>query len=103
MNYTKEEIYKIIRNILLILIVVYFGYIIISGEIGHNKAVKEFCKQQCDYNPDTKNWSIDLQWFFDKEGLQSRMETKKSFPEKDLDECVKYCKDLEKEFKYLNQ
>ena len=94
---------KWIKNILITLVVIWIGYFLIMGEVNQRKASTEFCKQQCNYSPETKTWAINLKWFFDENQVESQMETEKSFPEKEFDGCIKYCKDLEVEYKYLTQ
>lgn len=81
--------------------IIYFGYIFISGEVKHIQGVNDFCKEECKYNSDNKNWNLNLKWFFDENGVNPRIEAEKSFSEKGFNECIDYCKDLEKEFKRL--
>ena len=99
----KDRNIKIIKHSLIVIVVFYFIYILVSGEIEHYKNVQTFCKQECNYNSNIKKWKIDLKWFFDEEGVESRMDTEKYFSEKDFDQCINYCRDLEEEFKYLTQ
>jgi len=96
----------LIKNIKIILIaaaIICFGYILISGEIKHAQGVSNFCKEQCNYDSTTQKWGLDLKWVFDEEDVESRIETKKSFLDKEFNQCISYCKDLEKELKYLTR
>ncbi len=98
----KKENIKIIRNVLIAIAIIYFGYVLIIGEVRQKKETTRFCKEQCNYNSDTKNWELNLKWIFDENQVESRIDTKKSFPEKEFNECINYCgKDLQNELKYL--
>jgi hypothetical protein len=100
----KDNKWKLIINILIIIGIIYFVYILISDEIKANKNTINFCKEQCVYKPETKTWDIDMTSYFKENGATSSIPTKKSFSEKDLDVCIKYCdKDLGKEFKFSTQ
>lgn len=100
----KKEHIKIIKNLLITLAIVYFGYILIAGEVNQRKVTKEFCKQQCTYYPEEKKWGLNMKWFFDENEVESRIPTEKYFGEKELEGCMNYCKDdLNREFKYLTQ
>lgn len=92
-----------VKKSLIALLILYVGYIIVVGEVRQRGATMDFCKEQCNYNPDKKTWDINLKWFFDENKVESRMDTEKSFSEKDFDGCINYCKDLESEYKYLTQ
>ena len=97
----KEKTIKVVKIIGIVIIIVYFGYIIIWGEIKSHKETTRFCKEQCNYFPDKREWKLNLEWVFDKEGVVSNMDTQKSFSEKNLDECINYCRDLGEHLKYL--
>lgn len=100
----KKDNVKIILNIIIALVIAYFIYTLINDEFKQNKASNDFCKQQCNYNPNTKTWDISMKWFFDENEVISRIETEKSFPEKEQIQCINYCKnDLQDEVKYLTQ
>jgi hypothetical protein len=71
-----------------------FVYWLVDGEIKSYNGTTQFCKEQCTYTPDTKTWNLNVQSAFDEAGVSATMPTSKSFGEKDLDECIKYCRDL---------
>ena len=99
----KERTDKIIKVIAVIAIIFFIGYIIFE-ELEARKATKIFCKEQCNYNSEDKKWELDLRSAFEDQGIlewESRMELVKSFPEKDLDECVEYCIDAGEHLKDL--
>lgn len=86
----KEHIKKYWWVIIVVLIIGYLVY----EEVESNKKATIFCKEQCEYLPNEKQWGLDLRAAFKENGIlewESSMELVKFFPEKDLDECVKYC------------
>lgn len=95
---------KNLKNILIFLAVAYFLYALINGEVKQKNSSAQFCKEQCNYNVENKTWDLDLQSVFDEAGVTSRIDTKKSFPEKELNQCIDYCaKDLQRELKFQTQ
>ena len=99
-----EKIWKVLKPTLIIALIIYLLYIFVYLEFLQRKGATDFCKEQCTYYPEQKEWGIDLGWFFDEGEVESRIPTKKYFGEKDLDECINYCKyDLQREYKYLTQ
>lgn len=97
----KKIIFTITKIIGITIIIIWFFYFVIYGEIKSRKETVRFCKEQCNYDAKNKNWLIDVGWIFNEEGLEPKMETKKTFGEKDLDKCVTYCKQLGDHLKYL--
>lgn len=85
-----------------LLVVIGIGYLV-WGEVRSYQATTIFCKQQCTYSATTKEWKLDVQSEFDAVGVSSTMETSKSFPEKDLDECINYCRELGRDLRNAQQ
>lgn len=98
----KEVIFKIFKILGIILLIIWIGYNIIYIEIKTRKNEIIFCKEQCNYDIENKKWFINLDWIFEEEGLESELETRREFSEKNLDECVEYCKTLGNHLKYLS-
>lgn len=96
----KEKIIKTVK-ILLIIYIAYIVSMLVWSEIKSRKETQRFCKEQCNYYPDKKEWGLNLKWVFDENGVESNMDTEKYFSEKNLDECINYCKDLGEHLKYL--
>jgi hypothetical protein len=100
-NGHKSQIKHILKKGALAIIVLWFVWVLSCETSESEKATKKFCKEQCNYDVGSETWFIDVGWIFEEEGLESNMETKKSFGAKNLDECIKYCDELGDHLKYL--
>jgi len=89
-NWIKQNWFKIT----IVLIIGVVSFYILKEDIDAKKQETKFCKEQCNYIPEKRSWEIDLGWVFQKYGVKTEAETKKVFSEKDLDECINYCKAL---------
>ena len=92
-----------IKNIIIILALVAYVCFLIVDEIGHNKVVTDFVKEQCKYDSESRTWHFDIQWYLDENNMETVSEPKKTFSgENGLEECMKYSRDLDKEIRNLS-